>query len=753
MWALIRAGAALLLWCVVFVPSSAWAEKRVALIIGNGAYVNVPPLPNPPRDAAAMADMLRAAGFNSVKSKTDLGAEAMRSELRNFADEARDADIALIYYAGHGIEMNGVNYLIPIDAKMARDVDVEDEAISLDRMIRTLEAARGLQFVILDSCRDNPFVRSIKRTIASRSVRSGLGDIDEKALPPNTLIAYAQRAGLTAEDGAGANSPYTTALLKHLATPGLDVEFALRRVRDDVLKATNNRQEPFKYGSLGGSELPLVPRASAAPGEPPAPPPTALHLPESPAPEHSAATAPEQKRQADQEAGTCRRYLPSIGKTIEVPCERAQDAEKTGEVAGKNAIAAVAPIAPTETPGSKQAEAKGDVEEFGQHSVVVKVGEGNSKRGVLGVRIADLSEELAKAFGLSSARGAFVTEVLLNGAAAQSGIKPLDVVEEFDGRNVANSSGLAEIVGGTPPGTEARVVLWRFARSYQGLTEALNSRAESGDAAAANALGWLYRGGSGDIKNEVEAVHWYRKAAEQGHTGAMTQLASMYANGEGINKDETEAARWYRKAAEAGEPTAMAYLGFMYGSGSGVAKDDAEAARWYRKAAEAGEPLAMANLGLMYENGLGVAKDDAEAVRWYRKGAEAGNTAAMAYLGTMYVNGHGVAKDEAEGVRWYRKGAEAGEPTAMADLANMYERGRGVARDPATASQWMFKALQGGADWAYQQMTTNSSDWGKDFRSELQRRLKEAGVYDGPIDGEFGPSTQGALVTLKQRAN
>ena len=177
--------------------------------------------------------------------------------------------MAVVFYAGHGMEMNGVNYLIPVDATLARDVDVEDETVSVERVIRTIEPVRRLQLVILDACRDNPFVRSMRRTFVSRSLRSGHGDIDERALPPNTLIAYAQKAGLTAEDGDGADSPYTTALLKHLATPGLDIELALRRVRDEVLNATRNRQEPFKYGSLGGAELPLVPSAAARPTAPP----------------------------------------------------------------------------------------------------------------------------------------------------------------------------------------------------------------------------------------------------------------------------------------------------------------------------------------------------------------------------------------------------------------------------------------------------------------------------------------------------
>ena len=252
----------LLLALLVSFP--ALAEKRIALVIGNGAYMKAPMLPNPRNDAASMAELLRKAGFDVVEKEVDLGADAMRRVLRDFSEQARDADIAIVFYAGHGMEMNGVNYLIPIDATIARDVDVEDETVSLDRVIRTIEPARRLQLVILDSCRDNPFVRSMRRTFVSRSVRSGHADIDEKTLPPNSLIAYAQKAGATADDGTGSNSPYTTALLKHLATPGLDVELALRRVRDEVLKTTRNRQEPFKYGSLGGSELPLVPSTLAA---------------------------------------------------------------------------------------------------------------------------------------------------------------------------------------------------------------------------------------------------------------------------------------------------------------------------------------------------------------------------------------------------------------------------------------------------------------------------------------------------------
>jgi caspase domain-containing protein len=249
--------AALLLVC-----QPAFAEKRVALVIGNAAYQNVAPLPNPVNDGATIAATLKAAGFDVVDSRHDLAAAETRRALRDFADVARDADIAVVYYAGHGMEVDGSNYLIPVDAKLERDTDVYDEAFSLDRVLLAIEPAKRLRLVILDACRDNPFTKKMKRTIASRAVGQGLAKIEPTS--PNMLIAYSAKAGSTAMDGDGNNSPFTLALAKHLTTPGLDVRRAFGFVRDDVLKSTSFRQEPFVYGSLGGDDVPLVPTRPVA---------------------------------------------------------------------------------------------------------------------------------------------------------------------------------------------------------------------------------------------------------------------------------------------------------------------------------------------------------------------------------------------------------------------------------------------------------------------------------------------------------
>ena len=245
------------LWAVLAMASTeARAEKRVALVIGNSAYQNASKLTNPVNDANAMADLFRRAGFDVVEAKLDLGNLEFKRVAREFTAVARDADVAVMYFAGHGIEVNGTNYLVPTDARLATDFDVEDEALSLDRLVRALEPARRLRLIILDACRDNPFIQKMQRSVASRAVASGLAKVEPTT--SDTLVAFAAKAGSTADDGRGTNSPFTTALLNHLTVPGRDVRIALGFVRDEVIKTTGNKQEPFVYGSLGGATVALV---------------------------------------------------------------------------------------------------------------------------------------------------------------------------------------------------------------------------------------------------------------------------------------------------------------------------------------------------------------------------------------------------------------------------------------------------------------------------------------------------------------
>lgn len=263
------AAVALALALVPMSVDSASAEKRVALIIGVSKYQHVPQLTNPARDAAAMGELFKTAGFDVVDLKRDLSISEMRRALRDFAAAAATADMAAVYYAGHGIEVNGNNYLIPADARLASDYDVEDETVSLDRVLKAIEPAKKLRMVILDACRENPFQKTMQRSVGTRAISRGLAEVDPQL--NNTVVAYAAKGGALASDGDGGNSPFALALVKHITSPGLDLRLAFGRVRDEVKRLTNNRQEPFVYASLGGDTVALVPQAAAPVAPPPDP--------------------------------------------------------------------------------------------------------------------------------------------------------------------------------------------------------------------------------------------------------------------------------------------------------------------------------------------------------------------------------------------------------------------------------------------------------------------------------------------------
>ncbi len=241
-------------------PSGAQAElRRVALVIGNSSYMNAPDLVNPRNDALAIAATLRELGF-VVQEGIDLDTAEMYRTVRAFGALAETADVALAYYAGHGIQVDGVNYLLPVDVVLERERDLNYEGMSADLLVSEVSQTRQLGVVILDACRNNPFTEQLQQSMGptrSAAVGRGLARID--AAPSDTLIAFATRAGAVAEDGEGANSPYATALLAHMREPGLEIGQYFRRVRDTVLQVTNGRQEPFVYGSLSADEYYLNP--------------------------------------------------------------------------------------------------------------------------------------------------------------------------------------------------------------------------------------------------------------------------------------------------------------------------------------------------------------------------------------------------------------------------------------------------------------------------------------------------------------
>lgn len=250
------------LFLLVSVP--ALGAERVALVIGNAAYFRVPPLPNPTRDAADVARALERLDFTVTQVSNGTAAD-MRKAIVEFGRTAEGSMMAVVFYAGHGMEAGGENWLIPTDAELRSDADVESEAVSLRSVNLQVSKARQLGLIILDACRNNPFEAKMKRSLATRAVARGLAPTEPT---DNVLIAYAARDGTTASDGDGRNSPFTTALLRHIETPGLEISFLFRRVRDDVMTATKREQQPFVYGSLSKEEIYLKGPTASPPNAP-----------------------------------------------------------------------------------------------------------------------------------------------------------------------------------------------------------------------------------------------------------------------------------------------------------------------------------------------------------------------------------------------------------------------------------------------------------------------------------------------------
>lgn len=234
-------------------------DQRVALVVGNGVYREVPRLPNPARDAGDVAEALRGLGFR-VQLLRDATRPALEAALQRFARDAAGAEVAAFFFAGHGIEVRGENHLVPVEAKLADVADVDFEAVALPAVLRAMQGAQA-RLVFLDACRDNPFAPRMRGLSGSRSLARGLARVEAADL--GTLIAFATAPGTVAADGSGSNSPFTAALKRHLGEPGLDVRQVMTRVRRSVVEATDGRQVPWDNSSLV-TDIVLRPAGPAA---------------------------------------------------------------------------------------------------------------------------------------------------------------------------------------------------------------------------------------------------------------------------------------------------------------------------------------------------------------------------------------------------------------------------------------------------------------------------------------------------------
>ncbi|OAF01279.1 peptidase C14, caspase catalytic subunit p20 [Bradyrhizobium centrolobii] len=238
-------------------PAPASPDKRMALVIGNGAYAHVKALPNPPNDARAVAKSLRDIGF-TVSEGVDLDRAAMQKMTRNFLREAARAQVALVYYAGHGVQVDGRNYLIPVDVELKAGSSMTEAMIDMDTIMAGLDDQVRTNILIFDACRNNPMAQPVASAGTNRGIEGASGLAAPMSLGAGatlgagTLIAFATAPGQVALDGEGANSPFSAALSRHIGTPGLEVQQMLTRVRAEVVSTTKNKQVPWSNSSLLG---------------------------------------------------------------------------------------------------------------------------------------------------------------------------------------------------------------------------------------------------------------------------------------------------------------------------------------------------------------------------------------------------------------------------------------------------------------------------------------------------------------------
>jgi TPR repeat protein len=605
--------------------SSAHAEKRVALVVGNSAYQNVGRLDNPANDASLMADTLRDLGFTLVGSgaQLDLDKAALDGAVQSFGQKIQGADVALFYYAGHGVQVRGSNYLVPVNANPTREADVDFQMVDINLVLNQMQGSgTRLNLVILDACRNNPF--------GGRGLRSSEGGLAQMRAPEGTLISYATQPGSVAQDGGYGNSPYTKALAVTIRRSGLDIFQTFNEVGLAVKRSTGGSQQPWVSSSpIDGSFYFISPAVSTA---------SVPHV------------SPQQEARLTEPTDPLRRDLVT-------DCDRLAanpaDPQRPRSIAGVriNHI----DIVPALTACDAAMRQFPDVARFAYQAGRIAA----SQKDYLLAR--QLYEKAAAAGEAGSMNNLGI--LFLNGQGV-----PKDFVEAREWYEKAAAAGAA--VGLANLGSlyaQGNGVPKNYAEALKWFQKAV----AAGDPTGMNGLGYLYANGTGVPEDLTEARKWYEKAAAGGEPKAMTNLGNFYRDGRGVTQNYDEARTWFEKAAAEGEPNAMTNLGNLYRDGRGVSKNYTEALKWYERAAAAGNANGMNNRGVLSFYGQGVPKDFSEARGWYEKAAAAGDVVAMRNLGAVYAQGNGVAKDYNEARKWYQMAAAAGDEPAKTSLRRL----------------------------------------------------------------------------------
>jgi uncharacterized caspase-like protein/TPR repeat protein len=583
---------------------AAMAEKRVALVIGNSAYKHATKLPNPVNDATDVGNALKKLGFE-VDIATDLDKRSMDKVFNKFAKAALGADAAVFYYSGHGLQFEGKNYVVPVDAQLDDPEDVRYELARVDDVLADLKNASGVRMLVLDACRDNPLAAQLKARVgASRSsgVTRGLAKIENAE---GTLIAYATQSEAVADDGTGRNSPFTGSFLKHVETPGLEIRTLFARVRQDVYNATGRKQLPELSDSVIG-EFYLRQADGTVIASLPTQPEKVVNAPAQPADEGARSWIGVRLQPADQASGAGAKIvaidergpakpaglevndvivrfdgkevrLPrDVGDTLSAtPAGRAIEMvinRRGGEVTRRIVVGRADDVAKV-TEQQQRNAAIAIAGNAGDSCDRLTASPDDSRRpiGLPPVEAKALDVPLAKA-ACKAATEAKPGEPRYHFQLARA----LRFSRDFDGARVEYEKAAAVRY---PPALCALGFMRFFGTGYankdpSGAAILFEEAAQLGDAMCANRTGLLY--GRGEIvpRNPVKAALYYRKAAEAGHAGGMVNFGFVLSRGVGVPQDFRAGRFWYEKAAALGNLTAKDNLVHHYAVGLGGFRPD-----------------------------------------------------------------------------------------------------------------------------------------------------------------------------------
>ncbi len=587
------------------------SEKRVALVIGNNAYRNTP-LTAPINDARDMSIALTNLGFKVTKLE-DVGRLAMLRAMRNFVDElSGSSSVGLFYFAGHGAQSKGKNFLIPVDADIQDEDEVELQGVDLQYMLdKFAEMRNSMNILILDACRDNPFTRRPGRQA------SGLSAIDG---PPGTLVAFAAAPGQVAGETSGANGIYTKHVLANISTPGLPVEEVFKRIRLGVLAETKQAQVPWENTSLVSD----------------------FYFRGAPAGSGYRPSANDSEAEAWSNLESSRNIYDFVAFMRRFPKNRYQS-----QILGRInlVLAQMKPAPPSIQPN--------ELKEF-------------LNEGYAGFTVMPLNKYLAEYYGLMEPKGVIVVDVDRGSIAERAGLLPTDILLEVNGKPVIGAEDTADLTRTILPGEFVEGVVWRNRRevSVSGLIQ--RAPLES----------VLRRIGAAHVREKsYDRAHaFYQYLAAIDDPWGETNLGLFYLAGLGIQRDFAVAESWLLKAALQGKPLAAAYLSSIYLNPNSGIRKDAEAFRWAKYSAEGGVPLGATLLSAVYLRGIGTARNQDEGWRWARLAAEQGEPTGQFLLGSIYEDGTGgVPRNLDDAKKWYRRARDLGSSPARAALQRLGE--------------------------------------------------------------------------------